>query len=89
MSARSIERGSRTGPNQTLLAVLMLAPAVLFIVALVGACSAGPSQVDPSVIEFRALVTNTSAEMAAGPLAGNEVVVNAADLLGGTISVRY
>jgi len=59
------------------------------IVALVGACSAGPSQVHPSVVEFRALVTNPTAEMVAGPLSGNEVGVNAADLLGGTISVRY
>ena len=59
------------------------------IVALVGACSAGPSQVDPSVIEFRALVTNSTAEMAAGPNAGKQVGVNAADVLGGTISVRY
>jgi len=31
-----VERSARTGPNQTLLAVLMLAPAVIFIVALVG-----------------------------------------------------
>lgn len=36
MSSRSVERSARTGPNQTLLAVLMLAPAVIFIVALVG-----------------------------------------------------
>src|SRR5690606_2654748 len=36
MIARPLERGSSTGPNQNLLAVLMLVPAVLFIVALVG-----------------------------------------------------
>lgn len=59
------------------------------IVALVGACSAPQSGPDPAAIQFRALVTNSSAEVVGGPLAGHQAGVDASSLLGGTITVSY
>ncbi|MFA5551305.1 MAG: hypothetical protein WDA03_06770 [Trueperaceae bacterium] len=59
------------------------------LVALVGACSAPAPQPDPTVIEFRALVTGATAEVASGQFLGQEIGVDATGMLGATITVTY